>query len=277
MDRPLHDDPEVAVRLESWGVKANSEEAEAARRLFPTFESMVYYVRLGYLKADTNPCREFFASFIMDSGNGTVGDGRNTMFLNGSQGLYLAEELSVEPREMTLFAHFVRFWNMNARDGRSFDASRQSQTGITTEAWPLIFQRLGADAAENLYIRGRNLFSTHVLGGLDKLISAGIATDDIYAYNIYFREEDRRNGDFSVSEVIAIHNAGVPVEYATEFTRWACDSGVTAADIISFWSANIPTEYTICGLRAGHSADDVAQMYRDGIPLDYLTGMGEDR
>ena len=277
MDRPLHDDPDVAARLESWGVKTNSEEAEAARRLFPTFESMVHYVRLGYLKADTNPCREFFASFVMNSGDGTVGDGRNTMFLNGAQGLYLAEELRVGPREMNLFARFVQAWNINARDGRSFDASRQSQTGITTEAWPLIYQRLGADAAENLYIRGRNLFSTHVLHGVDKLISAGITTDDIYAYDIYFREEDRCDGDFSVSEVITMHNAGVPVEYATEFTRWACNSGVTAADIISFWSANIPTEYTICGLRAGHSADDVMQMYGDGIPLDYVTSMGEDR
>lgn len=277
MDRPLHDDPDVAVRLESWGVKPDSEEAEAARRLFPTFESMAHYVRLGYLKADTNPCREFFASFVMNSGDGTVGDGRNTLFLDGAQGLYLAEELRVGPREMTLFAHFVRFWNMNVRDGLPFDASRRSQTGIVVDAWPLIFQRLGADAAENLYIRGRNLFSTHVLGGLDKLLSAGVTTGDIYAYDIYFREEDRRNGDFSVSEVIAMHSSGVPVKYATEFTRWACNSGVTAADIISFWSADIPTEYAICGLRAGYSADDVAQMYRDGIPLDYLTSMGEYR
>lgn len=277
MDRLLHDDPDVAARLRSWGVTPDSEEAEAARRLFPNFESMLHYVRVAYLKADTRPCREFFVSFLTDSGNGTVGNGRSTMFLNGAQGLYLAHELRVEAREMTLFARFAQAWNINARDRNSFDASRQGQTDVTVEAWPLIFQRLGADAAENLYIRGRNLFSTRVLYGVDRLISAGLTTGDIYTYEICFREEDRRNGDFSVSDVIAMHNAGVPAEYATEFTRWASNSGVTAADIISFWSAGIPTEYTICGLRAGHPADNVAQMYQDGIPLDYVTSMGESR
>lgn len=278
MDRLLHDDPDVAARLRSWGVTPDSEEAEAARRLFPNFESMLHYVRVAYLKADTRPCREFFVSFLTDSGNGIVGDGRSTMFLNGAQGLYLAHELRVEAREMTLFARFAQAWNINARDQNSFDASRQSQTDVTVEAWPLIFQRLGADAAENLYIRGRNLFSTRVLYGVDKLISAGLTTGDIYAYEICFREEDRHYGGFSVSDVIAMHNAGIPVKYAMEFlTSGACNFGVTATDIISFWSSGIPTEYIIYGVRAGHSANDVAQMYRDGVPLDYVTSMGESR
>lgn len=279
MDRLLHPDPDVAARLRSWGVAPDSEEAEAARRLFPTFEAMADYIRVGYLKVKSNSCRDFFASFLMDSSNGFVEDKRR-MYLSGKEGLRLADELGAQRQEVALFAHFVQAWNVNARDGIEFDSDPQSGLGVLVEAWTVVFQVLGLDTALKMRTRGYNLFAAHVIEGLKTLLADGLTKRDLDTYELSFRSgdfrDDQERGYFTVPEVRQMHAAGVPSDYAVSLARHGFDS-LVAPDAIAFWTAGVPVEYAAIGLGAGFSVEKVAQMHRDGIAVEYMTSMGEGR
>lgn len=273
MDSLLHPDPDVRASLRAWGVEPETAAWLAARRLFRSFDDMLHYVRVGYLRVGSNACRAFFASFISNSGDGTVDDQKS--YMTGEGGLARAHQYGVQRGELNDYALFVNCWNRAQMENLG---SRLADEELLENAWEFVFQRLGRRYVEKLVQAGDRPFSAAVVSGTRALLNSGLAPKEIREYLLSFHEPGPDDvgfrNYFTVNEVLEMHAAGVPAAYAMEFTQQ--DVGVKLLPVVlRLWKDEVPTEYAVPCLVAGLDADTIGRMSRQGLPLDYATSVGK--
>lgn len=269
MTSVLHPDAEIESRLRAWGVEEGSAEHKTALALFPTFDHMLSYVRVAYLKVECAPTRSFFAEFVSGTGDGLVDGGRDR-YLNGPEGLRLAHRLEVTCSDATLFAWLVQAWNSAIKNSRYL-----MDFGSAHDAWVDVFKNFGMQYVKD-FIK-EDVFHYRYSNGIMVLFREGMTADDILKYDPTFSDglmvRELERGYFLYDEVLSFHRAGVPTDYAMSFLSKGF-TGRIARAIVPLWRNGVASDYAVpCG-EAGYSAEDIIRMYGEGVSLEYALASG---
>jgi hypothetical protein len=269
MTSVTHPDAEIESRMRAWGVEEGSDEHKTALALFPTFDHLLSYVRVAYLKVECAPTRSFFAEFVSGTGDGLV-DGDRDAYLSGPEGLRLAHRLEVTRSDATLFAWLVQAWNRAIKNGRYL-----MDFSSVYDAWVYVFKNFGTQHVKKII--EEDVFYYRYSAGIMVLFREGMTAEDILEYDPSFGDgemvRNRERNYFLYDEVLSFHRDGVPSDYAMSFRREGL-TGRIAQDIVPLWRGGVAFEYAVpCG-EAGHSAEDIIRMYSEGIPLEYALASG---
>lgn len=269
MTSVTHPDAEIESRLRAWGVEEGSDEHKTALALFPTFDHLLSYVRVAYLKVECAPTRSFFAEFVSGTGDGLVNGDRDA-YLSGPEGLRLAHRLEVTRSDATLFAWLVQAWNRAIKNGR-YLMDFSSVYG----AWVDVFKNFGTQHIKKVI--EKDVFYYRYSDGIMVLFREGMTAEDILKYDPSFSDgsmvRDRERDYFLYDEALSCHRAGVPADYAVSFLSETF-TGRVAQAIAPLWKSGVVSEYAVPCVEAGYSAEDIIRMYGEGVSLEYALASG---
>lgn len=230
-------------------------------------------MREAYLSRQNHAGVQLYKEFLASQGTGRLMMERITLAWVGGD-LHFAEQLGVQPTEVSLYARYLADMDDSALRRRSRQKQALGGQALASArfVWR-IYCLFGSERVERVKARGTRIFHETSIAGILHLIKQGVDAEYIASVSIEWLPGIKPRHAYSLDEVVLLHRTAVPADYASVFERLYGDRRAVFA--ISFWEAGVPAEYGLLAFDTVHSIDGAIQMWKDGIPVEYLTVLTE--